>query len=147
MIKNCGMLQFRKIESVSDKKLGALTPIEFNNNIPFFVQRIYYIYDVDKKAVRGFHSHRKLHQVLIAVSGSIKIKVKTPYEEEIIKLDNPTEGLYIGPLIWREMFEFSSDAVLLVLASEKYDEGDYIRNWDSYVEEGMLLFGKSKKGE
>ena len=145
MLRNCGMLKFRRIESVTDKSWGALTPIEFPKNIPFDINRIYYIYNVEEGVTRGFHSHRELHQVLIAVNGSVKIKVKNAFEEEVIELNNPSEGLYIGPLVWREMFDFKDDAVLLVLASDKYNEKDYIRDWDSYVNESNLLFSDGKR--
>lgn len=147
MLKNCGMLQFRKIESVSDKSLGSLTPIEFPKNVPFEIKRIYYIYDVENGVTRGYHSHKELHQVLIAVNGSVKIRLKNSNEEKVVELNDPSEGLYIGPLVWREMFDFQDNAVLLVLASEKYDEKDYIRDWDTYVNESNLLFNESKKGE
>lgn len=147
MIKNCGILQFQKIKSFSDKKFGALTPIEFPKNIPFNINRIYYIYDVASGITRGFHSHKELHQVLIAIHGSVKIRLKTPVEEEVVELNEPSEGLYIGPMIWREMFDFSEDAVLLVLASEKYDETDYIRDWDIYIRESSKLFTKNKTEE
>ena len=147
MIKNCGMLQFKRIESISDKSLGALTPIEFPSNIPFDINRIYYIYDVENGVTRGFHSHKELHQVLISVNGSVKIRVKTPYEEEVVELNDPSEGLYIGPMVWREMFDFQDDAVLLVLASNKYDENDYIRDWDLYVQESKKLFHYNRRGE
>lgn len=146
MIKNCGLLQFRKIQSVSDKKLGALTPIECPLNIPFDVKRVYYIYGVDKGITRGFHSHRKLHQVLIAVNGRVKIRLKTPNEEEIVELNDPSVGLYIGPMVWREMFDFEDGAVLLVLASDVYDEADYIRDWDAYSIESSILFKENMVG-
>lgn len=145
MIKNCGMLKFKKIESVSDKKIGVLTPIESKTNLPFDIKRIYYIYNVSNDVHRGFHSHRELHQVLIAVNGSVKIKLKTPYDECIVELNDPSEGLYIGPLVWREMFDFQDDAVLLVLASERYNVDDYIRDWDAYVEESSSLFCNNEK--
>ena len=92
-----------------------------------------------------FHSHRKLEQVLLCLNGNVKIRVKTPYEEEIVLLDNPSEGLYIGHMVWREMFDFSPGAVLLVLASEYYTEDDYIRNYDNYLEEASAYF--KKRGE
>lgn len=147
MIRNCGMLQFRRIESISNKNWGALTPIEFPNNIPFAINRIYYIYDVENGVTRGFHSHKQLHQVLIAVHGSVKIRVKTPCEEEVVELNDQSVGLYIGPMVWREMFDFQDDAVLLVLASEKFDENDYIRDWDFYIQESKKLFCDNRIGE
>jgi dTDP-4-dehydrorhamnose 3,5-epimerase-like enzyme len=123
---------------------GQLVPIEAIKDVPFEIKRIYYIYGVPKNISRGFHSHRDLQQVLICVSGSLKIRIKTPYEEEIITLDNPSKGLYIGPMIWREMFDFSDHSVLLVLASEYYTENDYIRDFDAYHQEATEYFSLNK---
>lgn len=133
---NCGIIKLKNICG----KCGSLVPIESKRDIPFDIKRIYYISKVQNNITRGFHSHKMLHQVLICVNGSVKIKVKNPNEEEIIELNNNSVGLYIGPMIWREMFDFSEDAVLLVLASEYYDENDYIRNYDFYLEEAKKLF-------
>lgn len=115
-------------------KYGNLVPVEANDSVPFDIKRVYYIYNVEQDVRRGFHSHVNLEQVLICVSGSVKILVKTPKEEQIVKLDNPQEGLYIGPMIWREMYDFSQDAVLLVLASDHYKVEDYIRDYSVYEE-------------
>ena len=123
---------------------GKMIPIEYPKQLEFPLKRIYYIYDVGEKERRGFHSHNDLEQILIATSGSVKILVKTPYEEEIIELNDPSKGLYIGPMIWREMFDFSSDAVLLVLASHEYDESDYIRNYEEYEETAKKYFKEMK---
>lgn len=115
-------------------ELGSLTPIEYPKHIPFPIKRIYYIYNVESDIIRGHHSHKRLHQILIAVNGSIKIKVKRgDEEEEIIQLNDPAQGLYVGPMIWREMYDFSDKAVLLVLASQIYDEKDYIRDYNEYI--------------
>lgn len=81
-----------------------------------------------------------LHQVLLCLNGEVKIKLKTPFEEEVIQLKNDSRGLYIGPMIWREMYDFSENAVLLVLASDNYSEDDYIRNYDFYLDEANKLF-------
>lgn len=137
-MKNCYKINFKKI---TDNR-GNLTPIEYPKDIPFEINRIYYIYDVLDGVERGFHSHRNLEQILIAINGSIKIKIKTPDKEEIVTLNNPSEGLYIGNMIWREMFDFSPNSVLLVLASKKYDENDYLRNYDEYVSEYRKKFNK-----
>lgn len=117
-----------------------LTPIEGSSDVPFDIKRVYYIYCVDKNVRRGFHSHKNLEQVLICVNGSVKILVKTPFEEQEILLDNPQKGLYIGSMVWREMFDFSDDAVLLVLASEHYDINDYIRNYENYEQIAKKYF-------
>lgn len=136
IMKNCKLIDFNVIKD----KRGKMIPIEYPKQLEFPLKRIYYIYDVAEGERRGYHSHNDLEQVLIAVSGEVKILVKTPYEEKIIKLDNPSQGLYIGPMIWREMFDFSKDAVLLVLASHEYDESDYIRNYNDYEEKAKVYF-------
>lgn len=133
---NCSLIKFKDITD----KYGHLTPIESKIDTPFEVKRIYYITKVEQGITRGFHSHRKLHQVLICLNGSVKVRIKNPNEEEVIELNDPSVGLYIGTLIWREMFDFTEGSVLLVLASEYYDENDYIRNYDFYIEESKKRF-------
>lgn len=128
-----------KFSDITDK-YGHLTPVEGKTDIPFVIKRVYYITRVDQGTTRGYHSHRKLHQVLICLNGSVKIRLKNPREEEIVELNDPAVGLYIGPFIWREMFEFTEGSVLLILASEYYDESDYIRNYDFYLEEANNKF-------
>ena len=113
-------------------KYGKLIALEEKKDVPFEIKRIYYIYEVESGVRRGFHSHKKLEQVLICVHGSVKILLKTPEYEEIIIPDSPKKGLYIGPDIWREMYDFNDGAVLLVLASDFYDEKDYIRDYSEY---------------
>lgn len=137
MIKNCKLLSFREL---GNAELGYLTPLEIGEDIPFAVNRIYYISDVPFTACRGFHSHRKLEQVLICVKGNVKIRIKTYLEEDIVELNNSNYGLYIGNMVWREMFDFSEDAVLLVFASEHYDESDYIKDYNIYLEESKEYF-------
>ena len=133
-MKNIHTVAFRDImDTALQQSAGHLVPIEAEHDIPFPIQRVYYIFGVDQHTRRGFHSHRLLEQMLICMHGSIKIDVKTPYEQQIISLDSPTKGLYIGPMIWREMFDFSPGAMLLVLASEYYDPADYIRDYSEYV--------------
>ena len=121
---------------------GSLVPAETEQNIPFAVKRNYYIFDVEKGMRRGYHSHRDLEQALICVHGTVKIMIKTPFSQEDILLDDPTKALYIGPMIWREMYDFSEDAVLLVLASEHYLPSDYIRDYDTYEKEALVWFQK-----
>lgn len=133
---NCGIIKFKNISG----KYGSLVPIESSKDIPFDIKRIYYITGVESDVTRGFHSHKMLHQILICPKGSVKVRVKNPNEEEIYELNDNSKGLYIGPLIWREMFDFTEDAVLLVLASDYYDENDYLRNYDFYLEEAKKLF-------
>ncbi len=124
---------------------GSLVPIEQLKDIPFEIKRVYYIYDVEDKMRRGYHSHRDLEQALICVHGSVKIMVKTPDAQEDILLDDPTKALLIGPMVWREMYDFSSDAVLLVLASELYTVSDYIRDYSQYELEAKDWFSSEKK--
>ncbi|NLL91290.1 MAG: WxcM-like domain-containing protein [Ruminococcaceae bacterium] len=127
------MINTRVIEfSCHSDEYGSLVALESNRDIPFSTKRVYYIYEVDELMRRGFHSHNDLEQVMICVHGSVKILLKTPFEEEVITLNDPTQGLYVGPMVWREMFDWQQDAVLLVLASEYYDENDYIRNYEEY---------------
>lgn len=133
---NTGLIRFKRIID----EYGHLTPIEEKMDIPFEIKRVYYISKVGQGVTRGFHSHRKLHQVLICLNGSVKIRLKNPESEEVIELNEPSLGLYIGPYIWREMFDFTEGSVLLVLASEHYDEDDYIRNYDCYLEEAKKRF-------
>jgi dTDP-4-dehydrorhamnose 3,5-epimerase-like enzyme len=133
---NTALLKFKDITD----KYGHLTPIEEKIDIPFEIKRVYYITRVEEGVTRGFHAHRKLHQVLICLNGSIKIRLKNSNSEEVVELKDPSVGLYIGPMIWREMFDFTEGSVLLVLASEYYDENDYIRNYDFYLEEAKKIF-------
>lgn len=128
---NCRILSFKDMSN----KYGHLVPVEQENDVPFQIKRIYYIYGVDKETIRGKHAHRDLHQVLICLKGSVKIKIKTPNNEELYHLNDPTRGLYVGNLIWVEMFDFTKDTLLLVLVSDFYDETDYIRNYAVYLEE------------
>lgn len=113
---------------------GQLVAIEEGIDLPFDVRRVYYIYDTLPGVRRGFHAHLKLEQILLCVSGSCKIHLDNGHETAEVVLDKPNEGLYISNNTWREMYDFSEGAVLLVLASEHYDEADYIRNYDAFLE-------------
>lgn len=113
---------------------GQLVAIEELADLPFDIQRVYYIYDTLPGVRRGFHAHRDLQQVLICVSGSCKIHLDNGRETAEVLLDKPWEGLYISNDMWREMYDFSEGAVLLVLASRHYDEADYIRDYDAFLE-------------
>ena len=112
---------------------GQLIAIEAMKDLPFEVKRVYYIYDTIVGVRRGFHAHRNLQQILICVSGSCKIHLDDGHDTAEVLLDKPSEGLYIANDMWREMYDFSEGAVLLVLASEYYDEADYIRNYDAFL--------------
>ncbi len=111
---------------------GQLVAIEEMKDLPFDIKRVYYIYDTLTDVVRGHHAHKCLKQVLLCVHGSCKIHLDNGHETAEVLLDKPNEGLYIENDMWREMYDFTPDAVLLVLASEYYDESDYIRNYDEF---------------
>ena len=112
---------------------GQLIALEEMKDYPFKVRRVYYLYDTKDGVRRGFHAHKSLQQILICVSGSCKILLDDGREKETVVLDRPDIGLFVGNSMWREMYDFSSDAVLMVLASELYDESDYIRNYDEFL--------------
>ncbi len=114
---------------------GSLIAIEEGYNAPFEIKRVYYIFDTKKGVERGFHAHKNLKQIAIVVKGSCTFVLDDSEKKDEIKLFNPNQGLFIEGLIWREMKEFSSDCVLVVLASEHYDENDYIRDYDMFLKE------------
>jgi len=120
---------FKKISNSS----GNLVFLEANKDIPFDVKRVYYIYGVNNNDRRGFHAHKSLQQALICIHGSCKIMLDDGTAKVDIELKDPSHGLFVGNAMWREMYDFSPDAVLLVLASEYYDEGDYIRDYDEFI--------------
>lgn len=140
MIANCKMIPFKTFGG----ELGNLNAIESGADLPFDIRRVYYITQVPERVTRGFHSHKKLEQVLLCVNGNVSIRLKTPYEEEVVPLHDPAQGLYIGHMVWREMFDFSPGTVLLVLASEHYTEDDYIRSYSRYMEEAIPYFEKEQ---
>lgn len=111
---------------------GNLVAVEEMKDIPFKVKRVYYMYDTLTNVVRGKHAHKALQQVLICVHGSCRVHLDDGVETKEVLLDKPNVGLYISSAVWREMYDFSSDAVLMVLASKYYDEGDYIRDYESF---------------
>lgn len=112
---------------------GMLVALEENKEIPFRIKRVYYLYDTLADVTRGFHAHKSLQQILICVHGSCKIRLDDGRDKAVVTLDTPDEGIYVGNNMWREMFDFSPDAVLMVLASELYDEMDYIRSYDEFL--------------
>lgn len=111
---------------------GSLLALEGNNNIPFDIKRVYYIFNTREGVARGFHAHKVLKQVAIAVRGSCHFILDNGYEREQVLLDNPTQGLLIESFMWREMYDFSDDCVLMVLADQLYDESDYIRDYEEF---------------
>jgi hypothetical protein len=124
------ILNFNKIGN----RDGSLIPLEGCGNIPFNIKRVYYIFDTKKNVERGFHAHKDLKQLCIAVKGGCTFIIDNGLKKEEIILDNPSQGLYIESLIWREMKDFSSDCVLVVLASEYYNESDYIRDYQEFLD-------------
>lgn len=113
---------------------GQLIALEEFKEVPFDIKRVYYMYDTGEGVRRGFHAHKCLEQILICIHGSCKILLDNGTEKEIVPLDKPYEGLYVSNDMWREMYDFSPDAVLMVLASELYDEADYIRDYNAFLE-------------
>jgi dTDP-4-dehydrorhamnose 3,5-epimerase-like enzyme len=129
-LKQCKILDLPK---VTDKR-GNLTFIEGNRHVPFDIKRVYYLYDVPGGESRGGHAHKKLQQFMIALSGTFDVILDDGYERKTISLNRAYNGLLIVPGIWREVNNFSSGSVCLVLVSELYDESDYIRNYDDFLQ-------------
>jgi len=115
---------------------GNLVVIEGEGmDIPFDIKRVFYIYGSDETVVRGQHANRETEFLLVNVGGSSKVKVDNGKESEVIVLDKPGMGLYIPPMLWKDMYDFSPDSILLVLASRHYDGAEYIRDYDEYLAE------------
>ncbi len=115
---------------------GNLVVVEGDGcDIPFQIKRVFYIYGSDNKVIRGQHANRKTEFIMINVCGKSKVKVDNGYEQKIIELDRPRMGLYLPTMVWKDMYDFSEDSVLLVLASEHYEAGEYIRNHDDFMRE------------
>ena len=120
-------------QTLGDER-GSLISIEEGYNAPFDIKRVYYIFNTKKGVIRGYHAHINLKQIAIAVKGSCTFVIDNGKQREEILLDNPNKGLLIEGLIWREMKDFSEDCVLLVIASEHYDETDYIRDYQQFID-------------
>jgi hypothetical protein len=129
-IYNCSILQLPKIHN----RAGNITTLENNIHLPFDVKRVYYLYDVPAGEERGGHAHRELQQIIVAASGAFDVLLNDGTNKKIVHLDRPFIGLHIVPGIWRELLNFSSGAICLVLASHKYDEKDYIRDYSNFLE-------------
>jgi oxalate decarboxylase/phosphoglucose isomerase-like protein (cupin superfamily) len=129
-VYNCNVLELPKIHNRS----GNITALNNTEEIPFSVKRVYYLYDVPGGESRGGHAHKKLHQLIIAASGSFDVTLDDGKNKKTITLNRPNYGLYVCPKIWRDLSNFSSGAVLLVLASLKYDEKDYLREYHDFLE-------------
>ncbi len=123
-INKCRLIELPKI---ADPR-GNLTVVESNRNAPFDIRRVYYLYDVPGGSERGGHAHKNLHQVMIAMSGSFDLSIDDGKNKKTMTLNRPYQGFYICPMIWRELSNYSSGSVILVLASDYYLESDYIRD-------------------
>ena len=128
-IEKCKLIDLPKIS----EPRGNLTFIEGGRHVPFDIKRVYYLYDVPGGAERGGHAHKDLHQLIVAMSGSFDIVLDDGRQKKRIHLNRSYYGLYVCPMIWREMDNFSSGAVCLVLASNLYDEADYYRNYQEFL--------------
>ncbi|WP_163929977.1 FdtA/QdtA family cupin domain-containing protein [Paraferrimonas sp. SM1919] len=113
---------------------GSLVSLEQNKNIPFDIKRVYYIFDTKDGVRRGFHAHKQLKQLAIVLKGSCRFMLDDGNEKIELLLDNPAQGLFIESFVWREMYDFSEDCVLMVLADSEYDEKDYIRDYEKFIE-------------
>lgn len=130
LAEKCPVLQFA---DMGDER-GKLVAIEGGQAIPFDIKRVFYIYGSDSTVVRGQHANRESEFVLINVAGKSKVRITNGTEEFIVELDKPMMGVYIPKMIWKDMYDFSEDSVLLVLASTHYNGKEYIRDYDEYLE-------------
>ncbi len=129
------LIQWINLPPLGDER-GSLVALEAAKTIPFDIQRVYYLFDTKPGVSRGFHAHKKLQQVAVCVTGQCRMVLDDGKERKEVWLDSPTQGLLISNMVWREMHDFSPDCVLLVLASEHYDEADYIRSYEDFL--GMI---------
>lgn len=134
-IDNCKIINLPKISDLN----GNLTFIEPFRHIPFDIKRIYYLYDIPGGSFRGSHAHKNLHQFIIAMSGSFDIEIDDGNTKKIFHLNRSYCGLYVPPMMWRLLNNFSSGVVCMVIASETYDEDDYFRNYNDFIAEVRRL--------
>ncbi|MEM6049408.1 FdtA/QdtA family cupin domain-containing protein [Erwinia sp. P7711] len=127
-------IKFIPLQTYGDER-GSLVALEETKNIPFSIKRVYYMFDTKKNVTRGYHAHRELKQVAIALKGSCKFILDDSVERVEVILNDPAKGLLLDSVIWREITEFSDDCVLMVLADHHYDESDYIRDYNQFLEE------------
>jgi hypothetical protein len=128
-IDKCQIIELPKI----NEPRGNLTFVESDNHIPFAIQRVYYLYDVPGGSERGGHAHKELHQLIIAMSGSFDVVLDDGKDKKRVHLNRSYYGLYVCPMIWRELDNFSSGSVCMVLASNKYAESDYYRDYAEFM--------------
>ena len=129
--EQCKILNFADL---GDER-GKLVVVEGEQHIPFAIQRVFYIYGSDSEVVRGQHANRESEFVLINVGGTSKVRIDNGHSEAIIELNKPMMGLYIPTMVWKDMYDFSEDSILLVLASTHYDGNEYIRDYEEYKKE------------
>ena len=129
MINQCTIIE---LPIISDPR-GNLTFIEAGRHIPFEIRRVYYLYDVPGGAERGGHAHKALHQLIIATSGSFDVHLNDGYSKKTMHMNRSYYGLYVCPMVWREIDNFSSGAVCMVLASDYFDESDYYREYHEFI--------------
>lgn len=127
-------VQMIKFNQLGDDR-GHLVVVEGEKDVPFDIKRIFYIYGSDTDVIRGQHANRKSEFVLINVSGTSKVKVDDGKNKKVYNLDEPHLGIFLPKMIWKDMYDFSEDSVLLVLSNEKYDASEYIRDYDEYLKE------------
>lgn len=129
-IYDCSVHELPKVHN----RAGNITPVDNSINIPFDTKRVYYLYDVPGGEARGGHAHRELQQMIVAASGSFDVLIDDGKNKKVVNLNRPYYGLHIVAGIWRELLNFSSGAICLVLASHVYDESDYIRDYKDFLE-------------
>lgn len=129
--EKCSILQF---DDLGDER-GKLVVIEGGQAIPFEIKRVFYIYESDSTVIRGQHANRESEFILINVAGQSKVRITDGTEEFVVELNKPMMGVYIPKMIWKDMYDFSADSVLLVLASTHYDGKEYIRDYKQYLRE------------
>jgi hypothetical protein len=128
-VNDCRMLRLPRIVSPA----GSITPIEGSHDVPFPVERVYYLYDVPGGETRGGHAHRHLEQLVVSVMGSFDLVLDDGVARRTVRLNRAYDGLYIPRLIWRELVDFSSGGICMVLASQAYEEADYIRDYSEFL--------------
>jgi dTDP-4-dehydrorhamnose 3,5-epimerase-like enzyme len=127
------LIQLIDFSPLGDER-GSLVALEGLKSIPFEIKRVYYIFATQQGVSRGFHAHKQLKQVAVCVTGRCRLVLDDGNQREAVWLNSPTKGILIKEMVWREMYDFSEDCVLLLLASEYYDEADYIRDYADYIE-------------
>jgi dTDP-4-dehydrorhamnose 3,5-epimerase-like enzyme len=131
-IRNCRIIELPRIV---DSKDGIISVAEARRHIPFDIRRVYYIYGLNYfHSIRGLHAHRKLEQALFCINGSVRIDLDDGWQQTSMKLDRPNMGLYLGVELWHKMGDFAQNCILLVLASDYFDESDYIRSYEEFLD-------------